>query len=75
MTPALQHVVSKMFCEDTPTSPEGIVANTLNFNFTLSRLIFGGCALSRLGQSLARVKISGRNTPNGRDIASPKSAF
>ena len=30
MTPALRHVVWKMFCEDTPTSPEVLVANTLN---------------------------------------------
>jgi len=29
-TPASRHVVWKMFCEDTPTSPEVIVANTLN---------------------------------------------
>ena len=26
MTPASRHVVSKMFCGDTPTSPEVIVA-------------------------------------------------
>jgi len=34
--------VWKMFCEDTPTSPDVIVANTLNFtpNFKFSRLIF-----------------------------------
>ena len=31
MTPVLQHVVWKMFCGDTPASPEVIVANTLNF--------------------------------------------
>ena len=31
MTPASRHVEWKMFCEDTPTSPEVIVANTLNF--------------------------------------------
>ena len=30
MTPASQHVVWRMFCEDTPTSPEVIVANTVN---------------------------------------------
>jgi len=56
----------KKFCEDTPTSPEVISAYTLNFkpNFKFSRLqFFGGppsqfrCALARLGQSLARVKI------------------
>ena len=39
MTPAWRHVVWKMFCEDTPTSPEVIVANTLNFkaNFKFSQ--------------------------------------
>jgi len=44
MTPASRHVVWKMFCEDT-SSPEVIVANTLNFqpNFKISRLkIFWG---------------------------------
>jgi len=30
MTPASRHVEWKMLCEDTPTSPEVIVANTLN---------------------------------------------
>jgi len=30
MTPVWRHVVWKMFCEDAPTSPEVIVANTLN---------------------------------------------
>jgi len=84
ITPASWHVVWKMFCGDTPTSPEVIVANTLNFkpNFKFSRLkFFGrplshfGCALSRLGQSLARVKISGRSTPYGLKYSLPKSAF
>ena len=70
MTPALWHVVWKMFRGDTPTSPEVIVANTLNFkpNFKFLRLNFFlrggpssesspvGCALSGLGQSLARIK-------------------
>ena len=44
MTPASRHVLWKMFCEDTPTSPEVIVANTLNFkpNFIFSRLNFFG---------------------------------
>ena len=39
MTPAYRHVVWKMFCGDTPTSPEVIVANTLNYkpNFKFSR--------------------------------------
>ena len=31
MTPVPRHVVWKMFCGDTPISPEVIVANTLNF--------------------------------------------
>ena len=31
MTPESWHVVWKMFCGDTPTSPEVIVANRLNF--------------------------------------------
>ena len=44
MTPASWHVVWKMFCGDTPTSPEVIVANTLNFkpNFKFSGLNFFG---------------------------------
>ena len=56
----------KKFHEDTPTIPEVIEPNTLNFrpNFKFSRLIFWGdprppygCALASLGQSLARVEI------------------
>ena len=44
MTPVPRHVVWKTFCGDTPTSPEVIVANTLNFkaNFKFSRLKFSG---------------------------------
>ena len=44
ITPALRHVELKKFREDTPTSPEVIVAHTLNFrpNFKFSRLIFFG---------------------------------
>ena len=44
MTPASWHVVWKMFCGDTPTSPEVIVANTPNFkpNFKFSGLKFFG---------------------------------
>ena len=66
MTPAWRHIVWKMFCGYTPTGPEVIGVMTLNFkpNFKFSRLeFFGGplshfqCALSRLGQSIARVKI------------------
>ena len=43
-TPASLHVVWKMFCGDTRTSPEVIVANMLNFkrNFKFSGLIFWG---------------------------------
>ena len=58
---------------DTPNSPEVIEPNKLNFrpNFKFSRLnIFDGGplsqfrrALARLGQSVARVKISGHSTP------------
>ena len=55
----------KKFREDTPSSPEIIEPNTLNFrpNLKFSRLHFWGTpsplkfALARLGQSLARVKI------------------
>jgi len=60
------------FHEDIPTSPEVIGVHMLNFkpNFKFSRLEFFlggplshfGCALSRLGQYLARVKIWGRST-------------
>jgi len=72
ITPDLRHVDWKKFHEDTPTRPEVIVAHTLNFrpNFKFSRLkFFGGppsqfrCALASLGQSVARVKISGRSNP------------
>jgi len=70
ITAASRHVAWKKFCEDTPTSPEVIRAQTLNFkpNFKFSRLkFFGGppsqlgCALARLGQSVARVKIWGQH--------------
>jgi len=81
MTPVPRHVVWKMFCGDTPISPEVIVANTLNFkaNFKFSRLkFFGGspshfgCTLSKLGQSLARVKFSGRSTSYGLKYSLPQ---
>jgi len=77
----------KKFREDTPNSPEVIEPNTLNFrpNFKFSRLkFFGGppshfrCALARLGQSVARVQISGRSAqhlPKGRNIVSQKVRF
>jgi len=57
------------FCEDIPTSPEVMRTNALNlrpnFKFSRSRVFFWGggppspfkCALSRLGQYLARIKI------------------
>jgi len=67
ITPASQHVAWKKFCEDTPTSPKAIGAHTLNFkpnfNFFFTIKFFGGpasqlgCALARLGQFVARVKI------------------
>ena len=85
ITPTSRYVAWKKFCQYTPISPEVIVANTLNFkaNFKFSRLhFFGGgppshfgCTLSKLGQSLARVKFSGRNTPYGLKYSLPKSAF
>ena len=84
MTLVLRHVVWRIFCGDTPTSPEVIVAKTLNFkaNFKFSRSTFlggppshFGCALSRLGQSLARVTFSGRSTPYGLKYSLRKSAF
>ena len=42
ITPTLRHVEWKKFYEDTPISPEVLVAHTLNFkpNFKFSRLIF-----------------------------------
>jgi len=58
--------LEKKFCEDTPISPEVIVAHTLNFksNFKFSRLKILGkppsllvCALASLFQSLAHIKI------------------
>ena len=72
ITPDSRHIIWKKFCEDTPTSPEVIRAHTLNFrpNFKFSGLKFFwwtpsqfGCALAGRGQSVARVKISGRSTP------------
>jgi len=74
ITATSRHVAWKKFCEDTVISPEVLVAHTLNVksNFKFSRLnfFFGGgppsqfwCALARLGQSAARVKIWGGSTP------------
>jgi len=44
ITPTSRHVVWKRFCEDTPISPEVLVAHTLNFkpDFKFSRLKFFG---------------------------------
>ena len=44
ITPTLRHVEWKKFCEDTPISPEVLLAHTLNFkpNFKFSRLKFFG---------------------------------
>ena len=70
ITPSSRHVVWIEICDDIPISSDLIDVYTLNFkpNFTFSRLkFFGGtlsqlwCALGRLGQSLAHVKISGRS--------------
>jgi len=72
ITPDSRHVVWIKFYEDIPTSSEVIGAHSVNFkpNFKFSRLkFFGGdptqfgCALAGLCQSVARVKISGRNAP------------
>ena len=51
ITPSLQHVERKKFCEDTPISPEVLFAHTLNFKpyFKLSRLKFFGGPPSLLG--------------------------
>ena len=51
MTHVPRHVVWKMFCGDTPTYTEVIVANTLNFkpNFKFSGLKFFGEPLSHFG--------------------------
>ena len=73
ITPGSRHVVRIKICDDIPISSELIDVYTLNFkpNFTFSRLNFFaggppsqlGCALGSLGQSLARVKFSGRSPP------------
>jgi len=82
ITPTSRHVAWKRFCEDTPISPEVLVAHTLNLkpDFKFSRLkFFGGtpsqlwCALARLGQSATRVKIWGGSTPQGPKCSLPKN--
>ena len=48
ITPDSRHIIWRKFCEDTPTSPEVIGANTLNFkvNFKFYGLkFFGGTPL------------------------------
>ena len=85
ITPGSRHVVWIKICDDIPISPEIIDVYTLNFKpdlkFSPLNFFWGGglssqlgCALGRLGKS-ARVKISMRSTPKGRDIVCPKSAF
>jgi len=72
ITPGSRHVVWIKICDDIPISSELIDVYTLNFKptFKFSRLKFWGrpssqlgYALGSLGQSLARVKISGRSPP------------
>ena len=74
------------FHEDIPISPEVIWVHKLNFkpNFKFSRLEFflgtpvplRVCAMKACnGQSLARVKFSGRSTPYRLKYSLPKSAF
>ena len=82
ITPAWRHVVWKMFCGDTRTGPEVIGVHTLNFkpNFKFSRLqFFGGTPVPlrvcAIGQSLARVKFSGRSTPYGLKYSVPKKCI
>jgi len=77
MAPAWRHLVWKMFCEDTPTNPEVIVANALNFkvNFKFSRLkFFGGtpvplqvCAIKAGAISSACINFRAQN-PLGTEI-------
>jgi len=72
ITPGWRHVVRIKICDGIPIRSELIDVYTLNFkpNFKFSRLKFWGetpsqleYALGSLGQSLARVKISGRSPP------------
>jgi len=59
ITPALRHVDRKEFREDTLTSPEVIVAHTLNFgpHFKFSQLKFLGGPPSQLGCALGSLDI------------------
>ena len=83
MTPVARHVVWKMFCGDTPTSPEVIVAKTMNFktNFKFSRLKFfgedprptSGVRYQGLGNLYRVYKFQGAAPPRGWNIVSPKN--
>jgi len=82
ITSGPRHVVWIKICDDIPITAEVIDVHTLNFkpNFKFSRLKFFlggplsqvGCALGSRGQSLARIKISGRSTPLGPKYGLPK---
>ena len=83
ITPALRHVDWKKFREDTPSNPEVIELNTLNFrpNFEFSQLkFFGGppfplgCALASLDQSVARVKNLRGQHPLRAEMQSPEKS-
>ena len=84
MTPASRHVVWKMFCGDTPTSPEVIVANTLNFrqHFKISRAkVFWGTpiliwvrAIKVWSISSAYKTLRGQHPPRGRNVVSPEKS-
>ena len=76
ITPASRGVDWKKSREDTPTSPEVIESNTLNFrpdfSFSWLNFFYLGYALRSLGQFVARVKISWRSTPWGPRYSLPK---
>ena len=72
ITSGSRHVVWIKICNDIPISLEVIDVHTLNFkqNFKFSRLKFfwrdprpSWGVLDSLGQSIARIKISGHSTP------------
>ena len=83
MNPVPRHVVWKMFCGDTPTSPEVIVANTLNFkaNFKFSRLkFFGGtpvplrmCAIKAWAISMACINFRAQHPLGAEILSHPKN--
>jgi len=82
MTPVSRHVVWKMFCGDTPTSPEVIVTKTLNFkaNFKFSRLTFFGgipvplrmCDIKAWSISSTCINFRAQHPLRGWNIVSPK---